>query len=42
MVSFIASIEAMLGIKYLINELNEEVLYYIDFKNDLKIKKFQI
>jgi molybdopterin/thiamine biosynthesis adenylyltransferase len=42
MVSLVASIEAMLGIKYLINELSEEVLYYIDFQNDLKIKKFQI
>jgi molybdopterin/thiamine biosynthesis adenylyltransferase len=42
MVSLIASIEAMLGIKYLIGELNEEVLYYIDFKDDLKIKKFKI
>jgi molybdopterin/thiamine biosynthesis adenylyltransferase len=42
MVSLIASIEAMLGIKYLIDELNEEVLYYIDFKEDLKIKKFKM
>jgi molybdopterin/thiamine biosynthesis adenylyltransferase len=42
MVSLIASIEAMLGIKYLINELKEDILYYIDFKEDLKIKKFQI
>jgi molybdopterin/thiamine biosynthesis adenylyltransferase len=42
MVSLVASIEAMLGIKYLVNELKDEVLYYIDFKEDLKIKKFQI
>jgi molybdopterin/thiamine biosynthesis adenylyltransferase len=42
MISLIASIEAMLGVKYLINELNEEVLYYIDFSKELKIKKFKI
>jgi molybdopterin/thiamine biosynthesis adenylyltransferase len=42
MISLIASIEAMLGIRYLVNELNNEVLYYIDFKDDLKIKKFKI
>jgi molybdopterin/thiamine biosynthesis adenylyltransferase len=42
MISLIASIEAMVGIRYLINELNDEVLYYIDFKDDLKIKKFKI
>jgi molybdopterin/thiamine biosynthesis adenylyltransferase len=42
MVSLIASIEAMLGIKYLIKELKDEILYYIDFKEDLKIKKFKI
>jgi molybdopterin/thiamine biosynthesis adenylyltransferase len=42
MVSLIASIEAMLGVKYLIEELKNEILYYIDFKDDLKIKKFQI
>jgi len=40
MVSLVASIEAMLGIKYLIGELKEEILYYIDFSEDLNIKKF--
>ena len=41
MVSLVASIEAMLGIKYLIGELKEEILYYIDFNEDLNIKKFK-
>jgi len=42
MVSLVASIEAMMGIKYIIGELKEEVLYFIDFKEDLQIKKFKI
>ena len=42
MVSLIASIEAMLGVKYLIDELNEEILYFVDFKNTLEIKKFNL
>ena len=41
MVSLVASIEAMLGIKYLIGEVKEEILYYIDFSEDLNIKKFK-
>jgi len=41
MVSLVASIESMLGIKYLIGEVKEEILYYIDFSEDLNIKKFK-
>ena len=40
MVSLIASIEAMLGIKKLIGE-QEEILYFVDFNKDLEIKKFK-
>ena len=39
MVNLIGSISSMLGLKTLIKN-QEEVLYYIDFKEDLKIKKF--
>ncbi len=41
MVTLVASIEAMLGIKTLI-KTQEEILYFIDFTNDLKIKKFNL
>jgi molybdopterin/thiamine biosynthesis adenylyltransferase len=41
MVSLAASIEAMMGVKYLIGEIKEEILYYIDFSKDLEIKKFK-
>jgi len=40
MVNLIGSISSMLGIKTLIKE-QEEVLYYVDFENDLEIKKFR-
>jgi len=41
MVSLIASIEAMLGIKKLIGK-QEEILYFIDFNEELEIKKFKL
>ena len=41
MVTLVASIEAMLGIKTLIKK-QEEILYFIDFTNDLEIKKFKL
>ncbi|GAB6073849.1 HesA/MoeB/ThiF family protein [Nautilia lithotrophica] len=40
MVNLIGSISSMLGLKTLINK-QEEILYYIDFKEDLEIKKFR-
>ena len=40
MVSLIASIEAMLGIKKLIGK-QEEILYFVDFNEELEIKKFK-
>jgi len=40
MVNLIGSVSSMLGLKTLIGQ-QEEVLYYIDFKNDLEIKKFK-
>ena len=40
MVSLIASIEAMLGVKKLIGK-QEEILYFVDFNEDLEIKKFR-
>ncbi len=39
MVSLIASIEAMLGIKKLIGK-QKEILYFVDFNEELEIKKF--
>jgi adenylyltransferase/sulfurtransferase len=39
MVNLIGSISSMLGIKTLINR-QDEVFYYVDFENDLEIKKF--
>ena len=41
MVSLIASIEAMLGIKKLIGK-QEEILYFVDFNKELEIKKFKL
>ena len=41
MVSLIASIEAMLGVKKLIGK-QEEILYFVDFNEDLEIKKFSL
>ena len=41
MVTFIASIEAMLGVKKLIGK-QEEILYFVDFNEDLNIKKFSL
>ncbi len=41
MISLVASIEAMLGIKTFL-EKQEEILYFIDFNNDLEIKKFKL
>ncbi len=41
MVSLIASIEAMLGIKKLIGK-QEEILYFVDFSKELEIKKFKL
>ena len=40
MVSLIASIEAMLGIKKMIGK-QEEILYFVDFNKELEIKKFK-
>jgi len=39
MVNLIGSISSMLGLKCLIGECRE-VLYYVDFHNDLQVKKF--
>jgi len=39
MVNLIGSISSMLGLKTLINR-QEEVFYYVDFQDDLEIKKF--
>ncbi|MEO1923286.1 MAG: ThiF family adenylyltransferase [Nautiliaceae bacterium] len=39
MVNLIGSISSMLGLKVLINK-QSEILYYINFKDDLEIKKF--
>jgi adenylyltransferase/sulfurtransferase len=39
MVNIIGSIASMLGLKTLINQ-QDEILYYVDFKNGLEIKKF--
>jgi len=39
MVSLIGSIASMLGIKCLIENVNE-IFYYVDFEKDLEIKKF--
>jgi len=41
MVNLIGSISSMLGLKTLINR-QDEVFYYVDFKNDLEIKKFRL
>jgi len=41
MVNLIGSISSMLGTKTLI-EKQEEVLYYVDFEEDLKVKKFSL
>ncbi len=41
MVSLIGSISAMLGLKTLIQK-QEEVLYFVDFREDLKIRKFNL
>jgi len=41
MVSLIASIESMLGIKKLIGK-QEEILYFVDFNEELEIKKFKL
>ena len=40
MVNLVGSISSMLGLKTLINS-QEEVFYYINFQNDLEIKKFK-
>jgi adenylyltransferase/sulfurtransferase len=40
MVNLIGSLASMLGVKTLINK-QEEIFYYIDFNNDLEIKKFK-
>jgi len=40
MVNLIGSISSMLGLKTLLN-LQDEIFYYIDFENDLEIKKFR-
>jgi adenylyltransferase/sulfurtransferase len=40
MVNLIGSVSSMLGLKTLINQ-QEEIFYYVDFKNDLEIKKFR-
>ena len=40
MVNLIGSLASMLGVKTLINK-QEEIFYYIDFKDDLEIKKFK-
>ncbi len=39
MVSLVAGIQAVLGLKALINE-QKEILYFIDFNEELKIRKF--
>ncbi len=41
MVSLVGSIEVMLGIKTLLGK-QKEILYFIDFNNDLEIKKFNL
>ncbi len=41
MVNLIGSISSMLGVKTLIGK-QEEILYFIDFKEDLKVKKFNL
>ncbi|QCT94608.1 ThiF family adenylyltransferase [Caminibacter mediatlanticus TB-2] len=41
MVNLIGSIASMLGLKTLLN-MQDEVFYFIDFKEDLEIKKFKI
>jgi len=41
MVNLIGSISAMLGLKTLIDKQNE-ILYYVNFENDLEIKKFKL
>jgi adenylyltransferase/sulfurtransferase len=41
MVNLIGSIASMLGLKVLVGN-QKEVLYFVDFKEDLKIKKFYI
>jgi adenylyltransferase/sulfurtransferase len=40
MVNLIGSLASMLGIKTLINK-QEEIFYYVDFNDDLEIKKFK-
>ncbi|ACM92713.1 uba/thif-type NAD/fad binding fold protein [Nautilia profundicola AmH] len=40
MVNLIGSLSSMLGLKTLINQ-QDEILYYIDFREDLDIKKFR-
>jgi adenylyltransferase/sulfurtransferase len=40
MVNLIGSLASMLGVKTLINK-QEEVFYYVDFNDDLEIKKFK-
>ena len=39
MITLISSISAMLGLKVLLNN-QDEILYFVDFNNDLEIKKF--
>ena len=39
MVNLVGSVASMVGIKALLGEM-KEILYYIDFKEDLEIKKF--
>ena len=41
MVNLIGSISSMLGLKTLIGK-QEEILYFVDFKEDLKVKKFKL
>jgi len=40
MVNLIGSISSMLGLKTLLNQ-QDEIFYYVDFKEDLEIKKFK-
>jgi adenylyltransferase/sulfurtransferase len=40
MVNLIGSLASMLGVKTLINK-QEEVFYYVDFNDDLEVKKFK-
>ena len=40
MVNLIGSLASMLGVKTLINK-QEEIFYYVDFNDDLEIKKFK-